>query len=91
MNVLHKAWIDKDETSSNFISRMMSFKSFLRPLRRSIQDEIRSTYAFKLPFVVKTDVLLRKNSTFYLGWKGSLTKILYVTLEAPDVSTACRG
>ncbi len=84
MNLLHKVRLDRDETSSNFIARLMSFKSFIRPLRKSIQDEIRSTYTVRLPFVVKADVVLRKNSTFYLGWKASMTNILYVTLEAPD-------
>ncbi len=54
MNLLHKVWLERDETSSNFIARLMSFKSFLRSLRKSIQDEIRSTYTFRLPIVVKT-------------------------------------
>ncbi len=68
MNLLHKVRLDRDETSSDFIARLMSFKSFIRPLRKSIQDEIRSTYTVRLPFVVQVDVVLRKNSTF--TWDG---------------------
>ncbi len=28
MNLLRKVWLDRDETSSNFIASLMSFKSF---------------------------------------------------------------
>lgn len=83
-NLLHKTWLSDGTGFSKIFPRMTSFKHFLRRLRETKSESIRSSYNIRLPFQVKSDILLLKRNTSFLSWDTSSVRILYVTLEAPD-------
>lgn len=64
--------------------QLAGFRSLSRRLHTSYTEELVSAYKIKLPFAVKTEILIDKKNRFYLSWVKNTERSIYVTLEAPD-------
>ena len=89
ISYLHKTWIDSDGSGSlKTHPRVLSFRPFLRRLRRNGSEKIMSSYKTSLPCQVKTDLSMTRKYRSYLKWDLTTERVLYVTMEAPDTNYA---
>lgn len=81
LRYLHKTEIgnDKPDTFQQH-PRMLSFRQFLRKLRTKSDQQLTIKCVIKLPFVVKSDIVVVRSQHRLLGWKDTTQRVLYVAL-----------
>lgn len=81
LEYLHKHWLDNEPA----FLRLISFRMFLRKLRKKKDRPIVYKCRIKLPFRVKEELYITRKNTSHLIWDSDEV-VLYVALEATDMN-----